>query len=878
MRFIYYVHSKTIMIGFFRKIVILSVFITAFLGFLFSGRVFAQTESPTPTPETSPLTSLTPAPSPSFTPGPAPAPAPSSSSMQTLQVVFSLAGKVSDGAGTSIAGATVNIYNPGTTTDVVAPVTTDNSGGYSVSVSGGTYDIKVTPPIGSNFGSAIAFSHTVSSDTILNFILVNAGSSSLSGHLYDGQGNPVAGQTVSLYATSGQLVAQGGTDSQGFYSVGAQDGTYNVSFSGSFSSTNVQFGFNNYPLLQNTTLDLTLPLKKVIVHVQDAAGNPLNGVDVSTYFQGQVNGLPIGGGITNAHGVTSAEGYTDSSGNTILWLFPTLSSGSYRITASPYNVILSGVSITSDTSLTIVIHQSVSLSGHLYDGQGNPVAGQTVSLYATSGQLVAQGGTDSQGFYSVGAQDGTYNVSFSGSFSSTNVQFGFNNYPLLQNTTLDLTLPLKKVIVHVQDAAGNPLNGVDVSTYFQGQVNGLPIGGGITNAHGVTSAEGYTDSSGNTILWLFPTLSSGSYRITASPLQGPYSSYILNNVSVISDQTEVISLQFNHNVPVTTALLSPNSDNQGNYSDPTTVTLSATAASGYTVANTYYTIDGGAKQTYTVPFTVSEEGSHTITYWSIDNVGVFEAPNIKTFTIANHPPVVGVITAPANPTPVNTVITASSSFTDPDTRDTHIATWNWGDGTVSNATVTESNGSGTVGGDTHTYTQAGVYTIALTVTDDDGVSSSSQFQYVVIYDPSAGFITASGKYNSLAGWDLQNTQASGEVKFGINAKYHQNNTTPDGKAKLNFKAGNIDFNSISYQWLVVNGAKGYLMGNGTVNGAGNYTIFISVIDGSQSGGQDLIRIRITDTSTQNIIYDTQPGQSEVADPITTISNGSIKIH
>ncbi len=696
MRFIYYVHSKTIMIGFFRKIVILSVFITAFLGFLFSGRVFAQTESPTPTPETSPLTSLTPAPSPSFTPGPAPAPAPSSSSMQTLQVVFSLAGKVSDGAGTSIAGATVNIYNPGTTTDVVAPVTTDNSGGYSVSVSGGTYDIKVTPPIGSNFGSAIAFSHTVSSDTILNFILVNAGSSSL--------------------------------------------------------------------------------------------------------------------------------------------------------------------------------------SGHLYDGQGNPVAGQTVSLYATSGQLVAQGGTDSQGFYSVGAQDGTYNVSFSGSFSSTNVQFGFNNYPLLQNTTLDLTLPLKKVIVHVQDAAGNPLNGVDVSTYFQGQVNGLPIGGGITNAHGVTSAEGYTDSSGNTILWLFPTLSSGSYRITASPLQGPYSSYILNNVSVISDQTEVISLQFNHNVPVTTALLSPNSDNQGNYSDPTTVTLSATAASGYTVANTYYTIDGGAKQTYTVPFTVSEEGSHTITYWSIDNVGVFEAPNIKTFTIANHPPVVGVITAPANPTPVNTVITASSSFTDPDTRDTHIATWNWGDGTVSNATVTESNGSGTVGGDTHTYTQAGVYTIALTVTDDDGVSSSSQFQYVVIYDPSAGFITASGKYNSLAGWDLQNTQASGEVKFGINAKYHQNNTTPDGKAKLNFKAGNIDFNSISYQWLVVNGAKGYLMGNGTVNGAGNYTIFISVIDGSQSGGQDLIRIRITDTSTQNIIYDTQPGQSEVADPITTISNGSIKIH
>lgn len=245
--------------------------------------------------------------------------------------------------------------------------------------------------------------------------------------------------------------------------------------------------------------------------------------------------------------------------------------------------------------------------------------------------------------------------------------------------------------------------------------------------------------------------------------------------------------------------------------------------------------------------------------------------------LTNQPPVIGTFTAPSDPVIVNTILNISTTFSDPNINDTHTAVWSWGNNTTSNGTIAETNGSGNVSG-THTYTTAGVYTVGLTVTDNHNASANATYQYIVVYDPSAGFITASGKYNSLAGWDLQNTQATGEVKFGIQAKYTNNNTTPTGNSKLNFNVGNIDFNSTSYQWLAVNNAKGYLMGNGTVNGTGNYTIFVSVIDGSQSGGQDLIRIRITDTSTQNPIYDTQPGLSQLADPTTTLIQGSIKIH
>ena len=210
-----------------------------------------------------------------------------------------------------------------------------------------------------------------------------------------------------------------------------------------------------------------------------------------------------------------------------------------------------------------------------------------------------------------------------------------STFSLTQNTVLDINFPAKKVIVHVQDSSGNPVSNVSITT-----LNGNHPYSNITLANGLQLSVGsgwndayhqyYTDSSGNETIWLLPQ----TYDFMATPESGSiYAVFTLKNISVSSDQTEIISLQFNHNVPVTTASLSPNPDNQGKYSNPVTVTLSATADSGYTIANTYYTIDGGLQQNYSSPFTVSGTGNHKITYWSVDNVGVFESPNTKTFTI-----------------------------------------------------------------------------------------------------------------------------------------------------------------------------------------------------------------------------------------------------
>lgn len=279
-------------------------------------------------------------------------------------------------------------------------------------------------------------------------------------------------------------------------------------------------------------------------------------------------------------------------------------------------------------------------------------------------------------------------------------------------------------------------------------------------------------------------------------------------------------------------------------------------------------------KTFSLSHQYAEEGSYTVHVAITDNQGATGTQTAQVI-VSDATPTINMITVSNSVIQVNTSITATASFTDAP-GDTHTATWNWGDGSTTRGTVTEQDGSGTVS-DTHTYTQAGVYTVILTVQDDENVSSSQTFQYVVAYNPTGGFLTGEGKYNSLAGWDTQNTNASGEVKFGISAQYQPGSNIPTGQVKVNFKVGNLDFSGTSFQWLVINGSAATLKGNGTINGTGNYTILISAIDGSQNGGASFVRIKITDSSN-NVIYDTQAGAADTANPTTALTSGSIKIH
>lgn len=186
--------------------------------------------------------------------------------------------------------------------------------------------------------------------------------------------------------------------------------------------------------------------------------------------------------------------------------------------------------------------------------------------------------------------------------------------------------------------------------------------------------------------------------------------------------------------------------------------------------------------------------------------------------ILNVAPTVGPISAPSDPVPVGVQVALSAPFTDPGTPDTHVASFDWGDGTVDPPVAATSPAAGS-----HAYTEPGIYTVKVTVTDDDGGAGEAVFQYVVVYDPAAGFVTGGGFIVSQAGWcrlDDLCAGAEGKANFGFVSKYKRGATVPTGSTEFNFSAGRLNFHSSVYDWLVVTGSNyARFKGSGTINGA-----------------------------------------------------------
>ena len=242
--------------------------------------------------------------------------------------------------------------------------------------------------------------------------------------------------------------------------------------------------------------------------------------------------------------------------------------------------------------------------------------------------------------------------------------------------------------------------------------------------------------------------------------------------------------------------------------------------------------------------------------------------------VANVPPAVGPVTAPVEPVLIATSISVASSFSDPGA-DTYVANWGWGDGTSTVQTVAEGAISAT-----HAYASPGIYTITLAVTDDDGGTGTSLFQYVVVYDPEGGFATGGGAIHSPAGAMPSNPTAEGPAQFAFVSKYQKGAQVPTGTTSFRFKAGGLDFNATEYQWLVIAGPRAQYKGKGTVNGESGYGFFLAAIDGDEGGapGPDKLRVKIWLLATGQVVYDNQTGAAEDALPTTAITNGSIMVH
>ena len=134
-------------------------------------------------------------------------------------------------------------------------------------------------------------------------------------------------------------------------------------------------------------------------------------------------------------------------------------------------------------------------------------------------------------------------------------------------------------------------------------------------------------------------------------------------------EPQPISLQLTDvDPPVTTATPSAQPNADGWYDAGITLGLSALDDIDPTVPATFYSLDSGSAQLFSMPITVIGDGVHTLDYWSVDAAGNVEPAQRLTVRIDTTSPAV-FLTSPAN----GATVTTSTPELDFTASDAHLA-------------------------------------------------------------------------------------------------------------------------------------------------------------------------------------------------------------
>jgi len=539
------------------------------------------------------------------------------------------------------------------------------------------------------------------------------------------------------------------------------------------TNSNITEDLTNSDVSQNFSLNLS----KLTVTVKDSSGNPESGAFVrETNGSGTTTISSNGNNYSFTVNNVNSSGNTGSNGTYTLTVpqgtsFTANSGINVKFTDGTSTYYTSALTVSNDMNIVVQEASTHTFSGYLTDQNGNPVSGTTVTI-GNSSAHDGSASTNSAGYFSITVPAGSYSsLTFnnsSGIMTNSNITEDLTNSDVSQNFSLNLS----KLTVTVKDSSGNPESGA-----FVRETNGSGTTTISSNGNNYSFTVNNVNSSGN-------TGSNGTYTLTVPQgtsftansginvkfTDGTSTYYtsaltVLSNVNLIFQQGEPTII---YTGPTTTAILSPKPFSDGLYADPTTVTLSATVASGYTVANTYYTIDGGSQQTYTAPFTVTGAGSHTITYWSVDNSGVTEATDTKTFTITESYSLTGIVYNDANQNGVQVS----------------------GEQGYAGATITLNTGQSTTTDNNGNYTfsnlEAGTYTETLTVPDGYTATTTNPATVALAADTTENFGIAQQQATPIvainAGGDTQgsyvaDTDYSGGTAYSTTDSVDTSNVT-----------------------------------------------------------------------------------------------------
>lgn len=213
-------------------------------------------------------------------------------------------------------------------------------------------------------------------------------------------------------------------------------------------------------------------------------------------------------------------------------------------------------------------------------------------------------------------------------------------------------------------------------------------------------------------------------------------------------------------------------------------------------------------------------------------------------------------------TRVNSLLSFSASFRDVDLRDTHTATWTWGDGASGAGTVSQAAGSGNVSGQ-HTYRKTGIYTVRLSVLDSGGKSSAVE-RKVTVCGCSSG-VTGAGSFVSPQGASALSPHGSGVATFAflsetVGARAGQ--AKSEARSEVHFNAGNLALRSTQVDAVTVEGKRVRYSGSGSgrVNGVAGYRFVLTALAGEGAAkGRVHVRISHVDTHSKAEVVDYDNG-------------------
>jgi hypothetical protein len=270
-------------------------------------------------------------------------------------------------------------------------------------------------------------------------------------------------------------------------------------------------------------------------------------------------------------------------------------------------------------------------------------------------------------------------------------------------------------------------------------------------------------------------------------------------------------------------------------------------------------------------FTCENIGDNIVTL-TVSDIGGNQSIGTAIVTVLYSTYEIGSVIGPEHPMQLGTSISLAINLIAPVNADVKVI---WDDGMED-----IYNGSTGIIYAEHIYQTTGVFSVTVQIEDPCSQSEVYIFNYIVIYDPDGGFVTGGGWIDSPEGAYKPDPLLTGKANFGFVAKYKKGANTPDGKTEFQFKAGNLNFKSSEYEYLVISGAKAQFKGSGTINGSGNYGFMLSAIDAdlTPSAENDKFRIKIWSKADDVIVYDNNIEGGDNADPSTEIGGGSITIH